>query len=386
MRPLLNDPAADRLAKGVGVALAGWAFAALGPGSHAGHPVFLYGVTALLCLGLYGSVHGIDKESVAGDVRTVVLAVTVGVLLKTALIASVMWLFFGEPAVVLLALAVAQIDPLSVGALIGRARMSPRARSLLLAWASFDDPITALLTVYLSSLVLGGLGDGYGDYLANLGINLLFAAAVLAAVTTARRLAGLRRPRPGLVRAVSLLVLIALLAFATAQFLVLGMALIGLFFRPALGRLLDGALTGAFYLATFAVGTLLVAGIEPAMALVLGGAAFAAQAVVGGLLITRGLPLRDRVSLALGQQNGITAILLALTLTPGYPRAVAIIAPAVLVVNVLHVAANSGLRRAVTAVRRRSLRSAPGGPARPAPGSARPVAADASDPVQEPPS
>jgi hypothetical protein len=382
---LLTDPAADRLAKGVGVALAGWAVAALGLGSPSGHPIFLYGVTALLCVGLYGSVHGIDKESASGDVRTVVLAVTVGVLLKTALIAGVMWLFFGHPAVILLALAVAQIDPLSVGALIGRARMSPRAKSLLLAWASFDDPITALLTVYLSSLVLGTTGGGYAGYLTNLGLNLVFAGAVLAAVLLTRRWGAGHRVRPGMVRTGSLLLLIALLAVATAQFLVLGMALIGLFFRPELGRLLDGALTGAFYLATFAMGTLLVAGIEPVMALVLGVAAFAAQAVVGGLLITRGLPVRDRVSLALGQQNGITAILLALALAPAYPQAVAVIAPAVLVVNVLHVAANTGWQRVLTGGLRRPLRSAPDAPARPAPGSVRPAVADAQDPVGEPP-
>ena len=356
MRPLTMDPATTRLAKGVGVALAGWAVASLGIGSPGGHPVFIYGVTALLCIGLYGSVHGISRETVAADVKTVILAVTVGVLLKTALIAAVMFLFFGEPGVILLGLAVAQIDPLSVSALIRHARMSKRAKALLLAWASFDDPITALLTIYLSSLVLGQTGGGgIGDYLKNLGLNLIFAGAVFGVWLPAHRWLKSRRTRPGLIRLVSAVVLIGLLAFATAEFLVLGIALIGLFFRPDLGELLDRAIAAAFYLATFAMGTLLVAGIEPGMALVLGVAAFASQIVVGGLLITRGLPTRDRVSLALGQQNGITAILLALTLAPSYPQAVAVIAPAVLVINVLHTTANAGwhklLRVAPTSAR-----------------------------------
>ena len=76
-------------------------------------------------------------------------------------------------------------------------------------------------------------------------------------------------------------------------------------------------------------------GIDPVSGLVLGLAAFSAQAVVAAAL-TRGLPRSDRVGLALAQQNGITAIILALWIEKTYPGAVAILGPAIVVVNLLH--------------------------------------------------
>lgn len=337
----MPEGAAGRLVSGVLVALGGWAFVKLtDTGDAVSQPWYLHTVTALLAIGLYGSAYGISRGMVRRDVRTVVLAVTVGVLLKVLLISAVMFLFFAEPVSLLLGLAVAQIDPLSVGAMMARSRMSARGKSILLAWASFDDPITALLTVYLSSLLLTGTAPGGGAlaYLGNLGLNLLFAGVVLAGWRLALRFKDRLNPR--LVKAAALVVLAGLMAFAVWQVLLLGVALIGLFYRPGIAGLLDRTLAAAFYLATFALGMLLVGGVDLGRAAVLGLAAFAAQMVIGGLVIARGLPATDRVRLALGQQNGITAILLALALVPAYPEAVAVIAPAVLIVNILHVVAN----------------------------------------------
>ena len=90
-----------------------------------------------------------------GKLSTVVQMVTVGVVLKTALIAGVMYLAADTPTAMVLGVVVAQIDPLSVGAMIGRSQMSGRAKAVLLSWASFDDPITALLTIYLLVFALG---------------------------------------------------------------------------------------------------------------------------------------------------------------------------------------------------------------------------------------
>ncbi|MFJ4282525.1 hypothetical protein [Streptomyces massasporeus] len=67
--------------------------------------------------------------------------------------------------------------------------------------------------------------------------------------------------------------------------------------------------------------------------------AFAAQAVVAVLLMplfVRGLSRRDRILLGIGQQNGLTAVLLALTLERDFPKTVGIVAPAVVTVNLLH--------------------------------------------------
>ncbi|WP_221357136.1 hypothetical protein [Streptomyces beigongshangae] len=84
----------------------------------------------------------------------------------------------------------------------------------------------------------------------------------------------------------------------------------------------------------------LVDGVEPGPGIALGTAAFGAQTAVGWIL-TRSLDHYDRVSLvALAQQNGVTAVVLALSLEPAFPRTVAIVAPAVVTVNTLRFLAN----------------------------------------------
>lgn len=315
----------------------------------AAYPVL---VSLLLAVGLYGSTSGIGLAEARGDLRTLLLAVTVGVLAKAALIMPVLWLAVGEPAYLILAVAVAQIDPLSVAALRSRSRMSERGKAVLSVWSSFDDPVTVLLTAYLAPVALSAL-DGGADASAlpvtpdayawtMLGnVALVVVAALSWSVLRPRRGAAVGSGwRGGTRTAVCLLVLAGVLAAATAYGLMLGVAVLGLFYRPPLlVPVLGRVLTTAYYLALVALGLLLVDGVEPGPGIALGAAAFAAQMVVGGL-IARNLAPYDRVSLALGQQNGVTAIVLALSLQPAFPRTVAIVAPAVVTVNVLHFVAN----------------------------------------------
>lgn len=377
-----SETVSGRLALIAAVALVGFAVASSGSAPDPGvSPWYLWGVNGLLAVGLYGSASGIPRSAV-GDLRTVVLAVTVGVLLKTAIIAVVLYAVSGRPEAMILGVAVAQIDPLSVAAIIGRSQMSQRAKSLLLAWASFDDPVTALLTIYLITLVLGG-GGGLGSiggvpaYLTNLGLNLAFAGAVLAGWSLTRRIRrrgpGGSPPEggfPGWFRIAAAVVLAALIAVAAWQFLMLGIALVGLFYRPGIDALVERITALAFYVATFVVGLLLVGGVDLRLGAVLGVAAFCAQ-IVAGLLIARRLPATDRVYLALGQQNGITAVILALALQPHLPYAVGVVAPAILTVNILNIVTNGVWDRvrsvAVTPARTPSPTPAPARPAGPGP-------------------
>jgi hypothetical protein len=82
-----------------------------------------------------------------------------------------------------------------------------------------------------------------------------------------------------------------------------------------------------------------VTGVNVLAGMLLGACVFLAQALTG-LIIGHGMPRNDRVHLALGQQNGLTAIVLALALQPYLPSAVGIIAIAILVVNTLHISSN----------------------------------------------
>ncbi|MFD7549997.1 hypothetical protein ACFV0R_02800 [Streptomyces sp. NPDC059578] len=350
----------------------------------------------LLALGLYGSTHEIDLREVRRDLRALVLTVTLGVLLKSALIAGVMVAAFQEPEYLVLGIAVAQIDPLSVAAMSRSSRMSPRAKNLLSVWASFDDPVTVLLTLYFSVLAFrlsgrsgspgtGPVGDGAGAYAASLGGNLLLLAAAVGlwylpgllwrrALDRARARSG-RPPAPkgratpapfpglpGLRDLLCLFLVTAVLVVAAQTMLMLAVAVLGLVVRT--GRhtaLINHAVSVAFVLAALVLGLLLAGGVSPWRGLALGLAAFAAQALIGLLvapLLFRGLNRSDRVHLGLGQQNGITAIILALALEPDFPGTVAIVGPAILTINTLHYASNRGWH----AHRDRVDRRAPHGP------------------------
>lgn len=311
-------------------------------------------VSALLAVGLYGSTSGIDLAEARHDLRTLLLAVTVGVLAKAALIAPVVWLAAGDPAYMILAVAVAQIDPLSVAALRSRSRMSERGKNVLSVWSSFDDPVTVLLTAYLAPAALRAL-DGVRDSSAlpvTPGTYLLTTLGNAVLVVLAALAWWLLRPREAdsgttaLLRSTAcLLVLGGALVAATAHGLMLGVAVVGLFYRPPMLLPVLGPVLGiAYHAALLALGMLLIKGVEPLPGLALGAAAFGAQAAVGWAL-TRNLDRYDRVSLALSQQNGVTAVVLALSLEPAFPRTVAITAPAIVTVNVLHFVANELWRR-----------------------------------------
>ncbi|MEV0219566.1 hypothetical protein [Streptomyces sp. NPDC050704] len=334
----------------------GWATGAgAGAGGLSGSSLYLFFTTLLLAVGLYGSTSGISLREAREDLGLLLLAVTVGVVAKAALIALVLWFVLDEPAYLILAVAVAQIDPLSVAALRDSSLMSPRGKAVLSVWASFDDPVTVLLTAYTAPIALsalrdtpatGGTAAAFGGdllgYAAQLGWNAAIVAAAAAVWLLLRRAWG---KDPSLwsrtAQIVAVLLLLVLVVAAAGFTLMLGIAVVGLFFRPAaLQRHLGTITRGAYAAAAFTLGLLLVGGIDLVHGLVLGAAAYGAQIVVGSLL-ARNLDRVDRVSLALGQQNGVTAVILALSLQPMFPKAVAIIAPAVVTVNCLHFVANS---------------------------------------------
>lgn len=327
---------------------------------------YLYGAMALLALGLYGSTTQISLPEVRSHTRIVVLAVTVGVVAKAALITGVMYAAYHEPRYLVLGVAMAQIDPLSVAALQSSSKLSERAKSILYAWSSFDDPVTTLLTIYVATLALnmlgmkGGLaGADFESFALHLLANLAFAA-----VATIVWLLFTKRARvpilsdgarlPWSQNLVAVIVLAALVAVAAWQFLMLGLAIAGLIFRPYLGPWLDRATQVALLLASVALGVLLVDGVALLPGLLLGAAAFAAQMVVA-LILPLKLSRSDRGYLALSQQSGITAIILALLLEPSFPGTVAVVAPAILVINILHVCSTSAFtwvrkERAIRAV------------------------------------
>ncbi len=102
----------------------------------------------------------------------------------------------------------------------------------------------------------------------------------------------------------------------------------------------------ALLLAVLGVGFLLSVRVLFTAGIVLGVTAFVVHALVS-LPLTRKQAADDRVQLAIAQQNGITAIVLSLLLTPMFPSVVATVAPAIVVINALHALTNAGYSRAV---------------------------------------
>lgn len=317
-------------------------------------------VATLLGIGLYVSTFGIDLKEAREHLKIIVSAVTVGVVLKAALIGGSLALLFQDPFFLILGITVAQIDPLSVAHLMKGSRMSSKAKTILASWASFDDPITVILCLYAPLFVAGLTGVDFGSiagnadmggftaYVREFSFNLLLAGAALALWWVIRAYS---RSKKGKTMALLLaggthVLLVVVFSISVAHFLMLALALIGLFLRPPAlsGKILDGAVVWALRAAAVLLGLLLVGGVDLWKGVALGMAAYFAQVAVG-LLLTRGLPAKDRLHISFAQQNGITAIILALLFEVMHPGTVAIVAPAIIVINGIHWIANKVVDR-----------------------------------------
>jgi hypothetical protein len=303
-------------------------------------PWYVRTMTMLLAIGLFFAAAGIDLEAARRDWRLILSAVTVGVLLKAFIIGGIMVLLFGDPFLWVVGIAVAQIDPIGVSALEQNSRMSERARSILRAWSSLDDPVT-LMTVYVPKIlvmlgvlnvpVLVGLPNAQG-----LLLNLLLVCVMYALW---RFVEQVLCPPAWLGAGIGSIIVFGGVFWGSWHFLLIGVAIAGLSVRPMLGRLVDLAPRLAFLGATFFIVALALTGMDIWQGLALGVCAYGAQ-IVAAHLLTRSVSRSDRWRLAFTQISGITAILLALVLEPVKPGAIAIVAPAILTVYALYFGVN----------------------------------------------
>ncbi|MCW2248192.1 hypothetical protein M2352_003826 [Azospirillum fermentarium] len=306
---------------------------------HTGDRGYEVLVSLLLAVGLYGSVRGIELSIVRTDLRRIALAISIGVFAKAALIGGLTNVLTGNLTLALmLGIALAQIDPVSVAAALsgGGPRgpvVSPRAQNIIRAWCSFDDPVTILMALALYSHLGAESGMNTSSFLGELlGNGALVAGGGLAALA-ARRIKGMGW--------VETPVLAAALVVSAVYGLMLTPAILGLFLRPSIDRSLNMLTLGALYGSAFAVGLFLKgeAAVTMGMGVVVGAIVFCVHIVVAAPL-SLGLPAKDRVFLALAQQSGITAILIALLFEQLKPGVVALAVPAILIVNLLHLCTN----------------------------------------------
>jgi NhaP-type Na+/H+ or K+/H+ antiporter len=313
---------------------------------------YLLTVAALLAIGLYSSTFGISIREARTHIKLILKAITIGVLLKAFIIGSVMSLILKSPMGYIFGIIVAQIDPLATAALMKGNRMSKRAQSILRAWSSFDDPMTVIMSLYAPVLVAmlvgvdwqpirGTMQDvGVAGYIIETGINLLFAAGIFVLWRLMKRHSKATNYVVIAIVALGMYGLLAgALSIAVYYFWMLGVAVLGLFMRPPIEKAIDHTLHWALSIAAVLLGILLINGISIWKGAALGLAAYIAQMIVG-FLLTRKLPGRDRWHISFAQQNGITAIILALLFETYYPGTVAIVAPAIITTNTVHAVAN----------------------------------------------
>lgn len=316
---------------------------------------YLLTVAILLAAGLYSSTFGIAIPHFRQNIGLILKAITIGVFLKAFIIGSVMVAILHNPFGFILGIIVAQIDPLATAALMKNNRISKPAQAILRAWSSFDDPMTVILSLYAPIIIATATGSvwqpirgtmqdlGVGGYLAETGINIVFAGGIYLLWQLMRRHSkATHYVIVGLVALGMYGLLIGALSIAVYYFWMLGIAILGLFMRPPIEKVVSYGVHWALGIAAVLLGILLINGINFWLGIALGCIAYVSQIIVS-FFLTGKLPMRDRLHIGFAQQNGITSIILSLLFESYYPGTVAIVAPAIIVINTLHRIANSFL-------------------------------------------
>jgi hypothetical protein len=235
---------------------------------------------------------------------------------------------------------------------------------VLAAWACFDDPVTVVLA-FAAITVPRRLVDGQAVAVslpawgAGYGADVLLSCGLAICTFVVWRVVASRVERGRIL--IGRILLGVVVVTAIRRLLLLAVALVGTFLRPGIHRFVTHATAVSCGALALLLGMLLSAGVHLWGAVVLGIITFLSQVVVS-IPITRRLPPDDRRRLAIGQQNGVTAISLALLLESVQPGTVGLVAPAVIVVQVLHAVATRLLD--TTEARRRACVCMPAGACR----------------------
>lgn len=319
--------------------------------------------SSLLFVGLYAAVLGINHAEAKKEWPVVLTAITLGVVCKYAIIFGIMFAVTRRWEYAVLAMAVAQIDPLSIAALQKDKRLGARTQVVLRMWASFDDPMTAIATPFLV-MGVAAFASTTVQMPATFNAWLILASCVTVGILMATRALLMKAKYAQMLQFMAIIV-IGVLTVASGFFPLAAFA--GWFIRPAaidaeagteaqqakaeqrVTISTDLALAGA----TFLLGMLLANGVDWLGGSVLGIATFASQAIatIAVLAIAsrirmpngrKSMPFTKHATwhLALSQQNGITAIILALNIEPYVPGSAAVVSFAIVVVNLINYTAN----------------------------------------------
>lgn len=301
--------------------------------------VYTFIIYFIHAIGLYGSVCAIDARQLRAQWKIVLAALTIGIAGKILLIGTAMSVVIGGVLAFAIATIMTQIDPILVSSEIENTRKSysESVSTFLRSWSALDNPVTAVIALYLLSLsttpgaVHATSGAFLLPFIVDIGRNLALFVLVWALKWIFCRLDW----------NYLLLLIVAVPAAAHWQ-LMLGISLVGFIIRPTSTVIITRAVDAALYFSLALLGLVLAKTAtygSLATATLLAGATFLAQVLLGAVFLSR-LHAPDRWRVLLAQQNGITSITLALIFEPFYPGTVAVVGPAVFMINFLHIIAN----------------------------------------------
>ena len=262
-----------------------------------------------LVIGLYGSVIGINLQAIQKRKWLVILIVTVAVPIQIIATGSLMYLINPAAVSFLLAVAIDQIDPLSVETLLqDKDKMSEEAKGILRIWASFDDPMTVLFGFLILLPLVAGTSIGFTLQTYTLGLALNVIPAIILWI--------LKRYTKIFENQKILLIVILfmlLYAFWTQSYLLAAIA--GLFLRPTSLKVLkvfEMFILYLFYIIIFIVGmTLYSYGIDFRLGILLAIVEFFVVQPISAVVFFSGTA-SDVFRIAFAQQNGLTTLLMGI--------------------------------------------------------------------------
>lgn len=329
--------------------LVGW----IGDWSPNGQPGFHLVTSILLSIGLYLATTGVSRSWFRVDLRRVITAVLLGVAVKAAFVSLVSSLVVDLTVALSLGLVFSQVDPLATSSTLEARPISDRGRTLLQAWASFDDPTTTVLAVALiyflrpSAVIYTPIERLVRQEVAWVWMSLVvvFALTLLLWLFQGRQI---RDYQILLLLPVSL----ALVALLEAYFVA---AVLGILLRPSVvERNAERLVLAISAVSVLAVGTVAGGSERWLLGLALGLLAVLVHAIVS-VPISRGYESYDRWSIAVGHQSGLTALVLTLAFEDRGIEVAAIAAPGILATLLLHQGIDAAFERSALVTRFQGL-------------------------------
>lgn len=294
--------------------------------------------TFALVVGLYGSVVGIDLEAIRKRRRLAIIVITIAVPIQIVATGALMWLIHPFAISFLIAVAMTQIDPLSIDTLLrDKDKMSEEAKGILRVWASFDDPVTVIfgfLVIY--PLVTGETtGITFPVFMLGLFLNLFPAAIILLMRRYTKILEN---------KVIETVLLVGLLVFAffTQSFLLA--AILGLLLRPIPEKYFSRSIFVLYHLIVFTVGMAIFAfGIQPEdirLAFLIAVVEFFVIQPLTSIIVFNGTP-SDLLRVSFSQQNGLTTLLMGIFFEGLDFHILHVLLPAIIIVNLMNLVINS---------------------------------------------